>query len=700
MNAPTFPDASGLLLVVTATEDLAKRIESSLRNGGHPLRVHWAQTLDEVEDLLRRSPPDLVLADVDTPAAPSARVIELGRRWLPDLPVVLLGNTPSLAATVDALGSGAQDLVGCEDALQLRHLERVVIRERGRHLMQRQLRQTEARLADFEARHEQLTDSTGDAVGVVQEGILARANLAFARLLGHDDPASLAGQPLIDLVDPAQQGTVKDHLRAVLKGKHVGESLELRLVGSRGLVEVKARLILGSQDGENVIELLIRSASAETTTQPPQEALTAEAPTAEPDHGPRSDRGAFRAALARPPADDGVRTALLLRIDGFAGIEERNGFVEAEQLAVQVMAAIAGRLSPGDTMHGFSIDEAGLILQRADLADTEQFVESLRRELHDEIFTVRDHEAQVSLSLAIFQTGPADSADTVIRQLAGEARSASLKGGNRLVSVGSTTRSAQSDREDARIAALTRRALAEDRMRLAFQSIASLEGDNQGHFDLLVRMVDDSGREWKASEFLPAAQKFNLMRSVDRWVVATTLDIIQRRRDANDPATLFVKLSEDTVRDAEAFVVWLRGLLDGRRLAPTEIVFQAQEMVLQNHIRKARALSRELVELGAGIAIEHFGVGSNSRQMLDYIPAQFLKFHASYTQSFGDRDTQKRLAELIEAAKLHRMQTIVSHVEDANVMARLWQMGVNFIQGYHVQEPEVVLLGEDMAQRR
>jgi len=128
-----------------------------------------------------------------------------------------------------------------------------------------------------------------------------------------------------------------------------------------------------------------------------------------------------------------------------------------------------------------------------------------------------------------------------------------------------------------------------------------------------------------------------------------------------------------------------------------EIVFEAQELVLQNHIRKARTLTRELVEMGAGFAIEHFGIGPSSAQMLDYIPTHFLKFHASFTQSFGDRATIARMSELVEAAKQHRIKTIVSHVEDANVMARLWQMGVNYISGYHVQEPEVVLLSDEPA---
>ncbi|WP_084711321.1 EAL domain-containing protein [Nevskia ramosa] len=416
---------------------------------------------------------------------------------------------------------------------------------------------------------------------------------------------------------------------------------------------------------------------------------------------PAPSRAAFRAALAASsPAPGSVRAALLLHIDGWAGIEERIGFVEAEALAGLVSAAINTRLTPDDARYALSIDETGLILQRADLAGIERLAETLRRELHEEIFTIRDQEVQLSVTLAWFQTGTADTLDAMLHKLVGEARAASLKGGNTVIGVGVIAPAVQNDREDARIAGLTRRALAEDRMRLAFQSIASLEGGRHTHFDLQVRMVDEDGREWRATEFLPAAQKFNLMRSVDRWVIATALDIVQRRRGTRDAATLFIKLSEDTVRDAEAFILWLRGLLDGQRLKASEVVFQAQELVLQNHIRKARALTRELVELGAGVAIEHFGVGSNSRQMLDYIPAQFLKFHASYTQSFADREVQKRLGDLIEAAKQHRMKTIVSHVERADMMAKLWQMGIHFIQGYHVQEPEVVMLGEDLGVKR
>lgn len=682
------PPVSGTLLVVSQIEDIARRIETSLRNAGHPLRVRWMRTLDELEDALRNAPPDLVLADREVAGASRDRVLEACRRLQPELPVLLLGRAPTLDATLAALAAGAEDLVGCDDGTQLKHLERVVAREIARHAASRGLRQTRARLADFESRHEKLTDSTGDAVASIQEGIVVRANVALAKLLGYDDPAALSGQPLIDLIAAGQQAEIKDRLRAVLKGRQPGEAQPLKLAARSGDVEVRGQLILGSQDGEPIIELLIRAGDPAASPAVPTVRVPAAA------GAPAEGRAALRAALAAPHADGLARAALLIHIDDFAGHEGRLGHVDAETMALLAQAAIATRLAPEDRLFGFAVDERAVVIERRDLAAIERLAETLRRELREEIFSCRERESQLTVTIALFQPGPSDDADTVIRQLVAEARSASVKDGNRVVIVGSATLSAQQEREEARIAALVRRALVEDRMKLAWQPIASLEGDTRNHFDLLIRMADETGREWTASEFLPAAQKFNLMRSIDRWVIGSALDLLARHTRPLDGATIFAKLSEDTIRDGDAFIVWLRELLGERRMKPNEIVFEAQELVLQNHIRRARSLTRELIDMGAGFAIEHFGVGPSSVQMLDYIPAQFLKFDAVFMQSFGDRATSAKLSELVEAAKQRKIRTIVSHVEDANVMARLWQMGVNYISGYHVQEPEVVMLGE------
>ncbi|WP_029920318.1 EAL domain-containing response regulator [Nevskia soli] len=678
-------EASGVLLVITTAEEVAKRIESHLRNAGHPLRVAWITDLEDLQDVLQRNPPDLVLCDENARKAPAEKVIALANQMRPDLPVVVISNDHSVEDAVAALAAGAQDFVSYSDLRQLRHLELVVVREFVKHHHMRNLRLTQQRLADFESRHQQLTEGTADAVAHVQEGILANANLAFTHLIGYDEPAELAGQPLIDLVAPDQQSKIKERLRAVQKGKHNGEPLELVLVGRKGQVHVKAQLILGTQDGESVIELLIRAEGGKGRPASAQAAF----------HG----RGMFSDALAEAAPADGksMRTAMLLHIDSFDALEQRIGHADAQEVTSLLAETVHTRLGPQDQSFVFSTDELALLVQRPNYNEAEQFAEFLRKEISGHIFAARQHEAHISLTITVFPLGGQEAPEQVIRQLADEARKISARGGNQIVALGATAKANQVEREEARRAAQVKKAIEDNRLKLAYQSIASLEGESRSHFDVLVRMLDESGKELHAAEFLPAAQKFNLMRTIDRWVVARALGVIAKRAASKEASVLFVKLSEDTLKDNDGFITWLKALVQEQPLKSDEIVFEIQEVVIQNHVRKAKALTQALREMGAGLAVEHFGVGANSAQLMDHIPANFIKFHPSFTQKFSEKDTQKRLGDLVEAAKQHGLKTIVSHVEDAHVMARLWQMGVNFIQGYHVQEPEVVLLASDIA---
>jgi PAS domain S-box-containing protein len=688
---------TGVLVVVASAEEVSRRIESYLRNAGHPLRTAWVTDMEDLEDVLRRNPPDMVLCEEGLPAAPHMRVIELCAAVVPDLPVVLINNQLSIDDTVAALGCGARDVVSCGDPRHLRHLELVVVREFVSYHHLRSLVLTRERLADFESRHLQLTSGTADAVAHVQEGILAWANPAFGQLLGYDNPDELAGQPLIDLVASEQQVKVKERLRAVLKGKHNGEPLELCLVGRSGPREVKAQLILGQQEGERVIEMLIRAQPDAAAEQP------AAAPAAGAGPSPLSRRAAFLQALQKPipeGEDAPKRAALLVVIDSFENLENRIGHVSAEEAAAFVASSVRSFLGPDDALFEFSPDEFALVAHRPSFAEIERFGEQLRYEISKLEVATRAHESHVTASVVVFPLGPNDQPEELLPQVVSEARKLSKKGGNQVEVMGETAKTAQAERDDARRGEQVRKAIEDNRLKLAYQSIASLEGEARPHFDVLVRMLDEEGREYHASEFLRAAQKSNLMRSIDRWVVARALAMIEKRAASRDVATLFVKLSEDTLRDTEGFVSWLRGLVQARRLKSDEIVFQIQEHALQNHIRKGKLLAQALVEAGAGVAIEHYGVGSNSAQLLEHVPVSFIKFHPSFTQNFTDRDIQKRLVTLLDVAKQKNIKTIVSHIEDANVMARLWQMGVNFVQGYHVQEPEVVLLSSDVAGAR
>ncbi|HSW14513.1 MAG TPA: EAL domain-containing protein [Solimonas sp.] len=684
--------ASSVVLVVSDSENIAKRIESHLRNAGHPVRCAWVADLEDLEDVLRRGAPDLLLCAEGLPKAPLKDVVEICARLCRDLPVLLLSPRYGAEEVLAAHAAGARDLVAYEDLRDLKHLEFVLQREFMHHHHLRQLRTTRSRLEDFESRHKQLLAGTNDAVAHIQEGILSHANPAFASLLGYGKPDELLELPLMDLVCPDQQLKVKEHMKLLNKGKVEGKPLECCLLKQDGgKVHITAQLTRGTVDGENFVEMLIR---AETTAQPAAPAVGGSGGTSQP-----SGRLAFFDALTA--AINGVsqqkmpRAALLISVDDFLGLEDRIGLHDAEEAVLLLHDWIRARLASQDQLFRFSSGELAAIVHRAAASEFEQFGELLIKEVIKQIFNTTGHEAHLTLSITAYPLAGGEQVPAVASELAREARKLSSKGGRQFANLGPTAKNSQVEREEARRASQIKKAIEENRLKLAYQSIASLEGDTRQHFDVLVRMIDENGKEQHAAEFIQVAEKFGMMRAIDRWVVARALKVLAKR-ESSDASSLFVKISEETLKDADAYVVWLQEQLKQRPLKQEELVFEFQELTLQNHIRKAKTLTKTLRDLGGYIAIEHFGVGSNSAQLLEHVPAQFVKFHPSFTHQFHDKELQKKMTMLMETARQTGAKTIVSHVEDANVMARLWQMGVNYIQGFHVQEPEVVLLSADV----
>lgn len=671
--APTGTTAQ--VLVVAPFEENAKRIESHLRNAGHRMRTVWISDASELEQNLQKQPPDLLLASDQVEGLAVKAILEHCRRFAPSLPVLVLGKGLNGESTSAAVAAGARDLVCDASPESLDHLERVYLREYQAYRNLRELARTRAQLADYESRYAQLVAGTGDAVAHVYEGILSQVNPAFASLLGHDDPEALAGMPLMDLIAPDHQGPVRDHLRQLNNGRADGKALECALLArGGGPVAVSAQLTRGEAEGERFIEMLIRA-----------EAVQASGTTG-------AGRLDFFAALDCPSTDSDPRAAIFATIDGFEALESRIGYMDAEQVAVQAGNRLALEAGAGLELFRFSTHEFALLVSRHDAQDFEALAEQLVRQLGGQVFSTAEHEAQVSISLALYPLGATETATQVVDALVASTRKQSARGGNRHQLIGPTAQASAAEREEQRVVDAVRSALEADRFKLAYQTIASLEGDTRRHFDVLIRMINEQGEEVHASDFVGIAEKAGLMRLIDRWVVQHAVDSIVSRKNRQDGSMLFLKLSEDTLRDSEAFVAWLHELLKGRRLGEDEVCFELQEVALQNHIRKAKTLTKKLRDSGVSVAIEHFGLSVNSAQLLEHLPVNFLKFHSSYTQNFGEKDIQKKMSGFMEQSKQRRIRTIVSHVEDANVMARMWQMGVNFIQGYHIQEPEVVLL--------
>lgn len=656
------------LLVLARTEEPALQIERCLRNSGYPLRTVWVSDLAALDRALHDNPPDLLLCEAQLEGAPFLQVVDRCRRVQPELPLVQINDTVDATTTADALAAGAQDCISTNDERHLRHLEYVILREILNYDRVRDLSRARERLAESELRHRQLTESTGEAVARIQEGILVEANAPFAKLLGHETADGLRGLPLVDLVVPEQRAEIKTRLRMIMRGRHSGDSVTMVLKGANGPVEIKAQMILSNIGGEGAIDMLVPHDS-ETTAAPAPAGATL--------------RGyaAFASALLAKTADSRPHLALMLKIDGRSAIERRIGPINAEHICQQAIDDIRQHLEPDDVLLVLSGDELGISARRRSAADAQGFADGLRSGIAQRQFKAGNGDLRLTLSIAARPIdGDADGDEAAwVNELTSAVRQLSVNGGNRTQVLGVARTVAAPARTDSRSASDIRAALEDGRMKLVLQQISSLDDPSVMLFDVLLRMTDRDGSTLHAGKFLPQAQRVGMMRAVDRWVLTRAIELVGKSRSA---PILFTKVSASSLADGDAFVRWIRGLAaSNHALRPESMVFELRTADAQANLETAHHVVEALSDMGFGVALEHFGLDAAPFKLLEHVCARYLKVHPDFVERFDEPGIREQLHALLSGAQDNGLKTIIPRVDSAERMATLWQLGANFVQG-------------------
>jgi EAL domain-containing protein (putative c-di-GMP-specific phosphodiesterase class I) len=230
-------------------------------------------------------------------------------------------------------------------------------------------------------------------------------------------------------------------------------------------------------------------------------------------------------------------------------------------------------------------------------------------------------------------------------------------------------------------------ALMDNRFRLANLPIAGLRSDTIKMYDMLVRMIDERGGAILPSEFMPAAGRNNLMKMIDRWIMTASIKFgVEENADR-----VFVRLSRQSMNDA-TLTEWLKKELLNSGVSPASIVVQIPEQEAAKFIKQTRITVEQFRKLGISFALEHYGIDRNRFQILDILKPDYIKIDGELMHALtSDTELQESVRRLAVAAEQRKIQTIAERVENANAMAVLFQLGVHFMQGHYVHEPEVVL---------
>jgi EAL domain-containing protein (putative c-di-GMP-specific phosphodiesterase class I) len=241
-----------------------------------------------------------------------------------------------------------------------------------------------------------------------------------------------------------------------------------------------------------------------------------------------------------------------------------------------------------------------------------------------------------------------------------------------------------------------RRALEEDLFVLHYQPIMSLEDRSVSHYEALVRLADEPGGGLVApGRFLPAAERYGLIREIDRMVLGKVTALLADRGCTGERSEHGVRIAIN----CSSLSITDGGMLDQIEQAlthagvdPARLMIEVTETAAISDMARAQAFCAGVQALGCAVALDDFGAGFGSFQYLKHLPFEYLKIDGDFIRGLpASPKDQLVVKALVELARGMGKQTIAEYVEDEATVECLRDYGVDYAQGFEIGAPHPVV---------
>ena len=684
----TKPDNMIKLLLIEDSVEEAEQIISVLRNGGIAVRPARASNEAELEAALEQQVPDVIIANLDCADLALAHVNEAAARGGRDIAIIATGRGLSEDRIVAAFHDGARGL-----ALRDRadHVQMIVRREFEALTMRRNVRRIEASLRESERRCEALLDSSRDPIAYVHEGMHVRANKAYLEMFGFDEFEDVEGMSILDMIAPEDADDFKALLKRLSKGEKPPQRLNLKAQrGDGSTFDATMEFAEASYEGEPCQQITFRRQMVDANLAQELDALRSRDLVTELFNRQHTIAQIENAAAAA--ASGAIDQALLLiEPDNFKQVLDGVGLGNADVLLGDMAGLMRRHLSESEVAGRMGEHAFGVLITKRTVDDTRQLAEKLRKAFEERIFDIGKQSISLTVSIGGSLIGEKNAnAQTLLAQAQGSLRTAQAEGGNRVSIFDPAAQDKAAAEKTKHWLSLIDDALANEGFILYYQPIVSLHGAEGEFYEVLLRMKGAKG-EILPGHFLPIAEQNGKLPSIDRWVIGAAIRSIAERERAGHKTTFFIKLTPQSLED-QTLLSWIAQQLKNARQRGDSLVFEMPESKVVTSLKPARAFVKGLEQIHCGFALEQFGSGLNSFQLLKHIPAHYLKIDRNYMAELPKRkENQEKIKEICDQAHHAGKLTVAEFVEDAASMSILFSCGVNFVQGNFLQEPEKVM---------
>jgi diguanylate cyclase (GGDEF)-like protein len=384
-------------------------------------------------------------------------------------------------------------------------------------------------------------------------------------------------------------------------------------------------------------------------------------------------------------------SALYIDADQLHVINDSFGMHVGDSVLGQLGELIRRRLPPGAFASRISGDRFAVLLP-TQLDDAEKFAESLREGV-EQLGTVHGESrlhVSISIGVAFLDTGSGELRHSLAAAETA-CKAAKDRGRNRVEVYKANDVSLVRRFADINIAGQLRAAIDAGRLQLYSQLIApfACADSPKPHFELLLRMLDEEGHTLGPDRFLSAANRYQLMPEIDRWVINRAVELLEPQAEqlAGGAVTFAINFSGQSLNDEE-FVDFLLERVRSSGIDPSVFCFELTENATIASIARAESLIRKLRQLGCGVALDDFGTGLSSLAYLRQLPVTMLKIDGSFVRDIlKDPRAESMVRAIAQLARGMSLVTVAEYVETEEIRTRVATLGVDYGQGFAIGRP-------------
>jgi len=401
----------------------------------------------------------------------------------------------------------------------------------------------------------------------------------------------------------------------------------------------------------------------------------------------------LQSALLNVQEEDRHHALCYVDLDQFKIVNDTSGHMAGDELLRQLAALMQGCIREVDTLARLGGDEFGVLLENCPISKASVVADKIRQAVKDFRFSWQGKAFEVGASIGVVSISAENVDMASIMSAADVACYAAKDMGRNRIHVYEPTDAALAERHgQMHWANRIVKALDEVRLVLYSQPVISLEPDYRSqHVEILVRIKDEDGSIINPDRFIPAAERFNLMPRIDRWVIHNTFKFLSEEscNDAEKRVTA-INLSGTSLAD-DSLLAYIRSTQKEFNINFDEICFEITETAAIGNLSKATHFMNELKKQGCLFALDDFGSGLSSFAYLKNLPVDYIKIDGAFVVDMVNDPIDRAMVEAItRVGEVMNIKTIAEWVENEETLQMLRETGVDFAQGYHMGKPEEI----------